>query len=448
MNNVKKLVVCITIFGAMFILAACGGFEQEEVKPVVCDNHYYIKADSSPQLLCEYELTTFPNDFLYGWAIGEPARPYNYGPDTNFASSDEILDRYYIQIVNSRGKFEQNYSPKIFNHTLRQYRAATRDTADRERIPVKWTPTREPGVYTLFIKKNVDDFNFAQGVYDGFNAGSEIGQISKSIADFSHDPTRRWKRMDGLGISAYSAGWHLGMTVEYSVGYYGTNYRCYYYVVNWHTCTYLGGTFVDLDELLDFAYSFNGGYYGWSISLPYVGNQNTDQTVETKNITVHGIRINGEAVPSPTGLGLRGCDANYGCGYYGASRSDGTSHAGIDIVSVPGQEVLAPISGNMWYGPYGTEASPVNANVIEIVSLDEVTSVKIFYTSHVYPQETPGAEVQKGDVIGTANDLHDLTLHPSYGGPTSTMENHIHLEVRINGVATDPTPYVEFPEAF
>ena len=64
------------------------------------------------------------------------------------------------------------------------------------------------------------------------------------------------------------------------------------------------------------------------------------QTGEEGNLSVHTI----EMFENPTGLGIRNDEA--GSGDFGASRDGGTrEHAGLDILSVPSQDIVAPFSG-------------------------------------------------------------------------------------------------------
>ena len=112
----------------------------------------------------------------------------------------------------------------------------------------------------------------------------------------------------------------------------------------------------------------------------------------------------------------RGCDQNWGCGSFGASRSGGTrTHNGLDIKTTVGQQILSPISGKVtrFPFPYGGD---LNYTGIEIINEDY--KVKIFYMK---PSVVVNSEVTKGQVIGTAQNIS-----AKY---SSTMTNHIHLEV-------------------
>ncbi len=112
----------------------------------------------------------------------------------------------------------------------------------------------------------------------------------------------------------------------------------------------------------------------------------------------------------------RGCDQNWGCGSFGASRSGGSrKHNGLDIKTAVGQQILSPISGKVtrFPFPYGDDLSYTGIEII-----NDTYKVKIFYMK---PSVLVNSEVTKGQVIGNAQNV---TAKYS-----STMTNHIHLEV-------------------
>ena len=129
----------------------------------------------------------------------------------------------------------------------------------------------------------------------------------------------------------------------------------------------------------------------------------------------------------PTKSGVkRGCDSK-GCGYYGAPRGNRT-HMGIDFVTVPGEPILATVSGKVTALPYA--ASDLVHRGVEIVSGNQ--EHQIFYLK---PIVKVGQNVVKGQIIGYADDIRI-----KYG---SSMTNHIHHEVKENGKFIDPTKRYE-----
>lgn len=109
---------------------------------------------------------------------------------------------------------------------------------------------------------------------------------------------------------------------------------------------------------------------------------------------------------------LRECDPA-GCGNFGASRGS-RKHYGVDIITVPGEQIYAPISGKVTRHsiPY---ASSNDYKGIEITG--EKYTVKIFYAIPLMPV---GKTVNAGDWIATAQDITKRY--------TSNMTNHVHVE--------------------
>ena len=121
---------------------------------------------------------------------------------------------------------------------------------------------------------------------------------------------------------------------------------------------------------------------------------------------------------------------DWGQGHFGAPRGSRT-HAGIDLVVVPGQLVYAPISGRIkrYATPYAGEE--YSGLVIQGDAPFEGIEIKIFYMS---PSIAPGAPVVPGTVIGQAQAISER-----YG---ITMKDHVHVEMRVRGKLVDPAPLI------
>lgn len=120
---------------------------------------------------------------------------------------------------------------------------------------------------------------------------------------------------------------------------------------------------------------------------------------------------------------LRNCDPR-GCGHFGAPRGSRT-HAGLDIIAIPGETIFSPITGTVTRFPfaYGDDLSFTG---IEIKN--DVFDVKIFYLK---PTVLANTKVKKGQVIGMAQNIAK-----KHGGG---MKNHVHIEVRNKlGILIDP----------
>jgi murein DD-endopeptidase MepM/ murein hydrolase activator NlpD len=149
--------------------------------------------------------------------------------------------------------------------------------------------------------------------------------------------------------------------------------------------------------------------------------------------------INGLVFINPTGLQMR--NDSGGQGHYGASRNRidkktkkriTGSHNGIDILSVTGQQVRAPISGKL------RVAAPNSKGVhsgFGITSPDGEVDVKVFYVTP--DKKLIGTDVVAGDNVAVAQDLQ----LPKSGYGASVLD-HVHVEIRIKGTAVDPKPYL------
>lgn len=107
------------------------------------------------------------------------------------------------------------------------------------------------------------------------------------------------------------------------------------------------------------------------------------------------------------------------------SRGFSGGHAGIDLMAAHGTPIRAAASGSViyagWYYAYG--------NIVDIRHTDGVVT-RYAHMSAFGPGIGAGTEVQAGDIIGNVGATGRAT------GP------HIHFEVRLNGRAVDPRPYL------
>ena len=115
---------------------------------------------------------------------------------------------------------------------------------------------------------------------------------------------------------------------------------------------------------------------------------------------------------NPTGKSVRIVDPQ-GHGQYGARRSGGRFHRGVDYVCKPGQQVVSPISGVVvrYARPYA------KGEFQGLLIQGPHIAVKLFY---LVPSVLPGRQVAQGSVIGVAQDISK-----KYPG----MIPHIHIEV-------------------
>jgi murein DD-endopeptidase MepM/ murein hydrolase activator NlpD len=116
-----------------------------------------------------------------------------------------------------------------------------------------------------------------------------------------------------------------------------------------------------------------------------------------------------------------------GNGNYGSTRQ-GHKHEGVDIEATEGETVFAPFDGTLTrvVKPYRPDAgSKAALNGFDFKAGEK--TVRVFYAK----PKNVGTFFKKGEPIGTVENVKQFY--------NSAMHNHIHVELFINGVHTDPT---------
>lgn len=107
------------------------------------------------------------------------------------------------------------------------------------------------------------------------------------------------------------------------------------------------------------------------------------------------------------------------------SRGFSSYHTGIDLAAPLGSTIEAAAGGTViyagWYAGYG--------NMLDIQHADGVVT-RYAHLSGFVPNLGNGSVVRGGQIIGLVGHTGHAT------------GNHIHFEVRINGYAIDPAPYI------
>jgi murein DD-endopeptidase MepM/ murein hydrolase activator NlpD len=107
------------------------------------------------------------------------------------------------------------------------------------------------------------------------------------------------------------------------------------------------------------------------------------------------------------------------------SRGFTSYHSGIDLAAPLGSTIRAAAAGTViyagWYAGYG--------NMIDIQHADGLVT-RYAHMSAYAPGVGNGTPVQGGQIIGLVGETGHAT------------GNHIHFEVRVNGYAVDPAPYI------
>jgi murein DD-endopeptidase MepM/ murein hydrolase activator NlpD len=107
------------------------------------------------------------------------------------------------------------------------------------------------------------------------------------------------------------------------------------------------------------------------------------------------------------------------------SRGFSSYHSGIDLAAPMGSTIRAAAAGTViyagWYAGYG--------NMLDIQHADGLVT-RYAHMSAFAPYVGNGTPVQAGQIIGLVGETGHAT------------GNHIHFEVRVNGYAIDPAPYI------
>ena len=125
-------------------------------------------------------------------------------------------------------------------------------------------------------------------------------------------------------------------------------------------------------------------------------------------------------------LPKRGTD-DWGSGEFGASRGD-HKHRGIDSACYPGTKIGSVADGEVTKIGYC-----YNDDLLyRYVQVTDWHS-KQHRILYIYPSVTKGQMVNKGDIIGTAQDIAKR-----YTRPDKIMKNHIHYEILVDGQPENP----------
>ena len=143
---------------------------------------------------------------------------------------------------------------------------------------------------------------------------------------------------------------------------------------------------------------------------------------------------------------FRGCDG-YGCGYFGAPRTDGQnnplpSHKGVDIVTEPGETIKSPVAGKVvepYFDPYRTDSDKQKKLSAVWIETDDGHVVEVLYVDSKSAGLKKGDKAEIGTPIGTAQDITKVYPPKERG----VMTNHVDIRIRDkNGVYKDPTPHI------
>jgi murein DD-endopeptidase MepM/ murein hydrolase activator NlpD len=98
-------------------------------------------------------------------------------------------------------------------------------------------------------------------------------------------------------------------------------------------------------------------------------------------------------------------------------------HSGIDIATSSGTPIMAPADGIVSF-------SGTKSGFGKVLVIDHGYGYTTFYGHCSALKKKVGDKVKRGDVVALVGNTGKST------GP------HLHYEVRVNGVATNPTKYI------
>lgn len=118
-----------------------------------------------------------------------------------------------------------------------------------------------------------------------------------------------------------------------------------------------------------------------------------------------------------------------GSGAYLATRNDLKNkvrlHEGVDYQVTGGQKIYAPFDSTVVRFPFPYAGDTKYKGII--LKSTDGTEITVYY---LIPSVSIGQGIKAGQVIGTAQKISE-----KYG---SAMQDHIHVEIRKNGLLTDP----------
>ena len=131
---------------------------------------------------------------------------------------------------------------------------------------------------------------------------------------------------------------------------------------------------------------------------------------------------------NPTGFEVRAHD-DFGFGHFGASRDGGArEHEGVDYVGFAGQDVVAPIAGEVTRMGYAY--SDGAHKYVEITNAATGYTARVFYVDAAV---AIGENVALGQKIGSLK-----SLQARYPGIT----DHVHLEMTRSGARIDCSRFI------
>lgn len=155
-------------------------------------------------------------------------------------------------------------------------------------------------------------------------------------------------------------------------------------------------------------------------------SDSTSQTVDFSNISVEKVSTKRELSKTKKQIGIalaKPVSGTISSRFGSVASIRGGAHTGLDIASPRGTAIKASASGVVsfagWKGSYG-----------KMVAISHGNGVQTYYAHCSSINVSVGQKISQGQVIAAVGSTGNST------GP------HLHLEVRVNGVAQNPQNYV------
>ncbi len=131
-----------------------------------------------------------------------------------------------------------------------------------------------------------------------------------------------------------------------------------------------------------------------------------------------------------------------GLGGYLASRENGRTHKGVDILAAPGTVVQSPVSGNVTIGSAYKDEKKFGGEFMAVKVKDEHGNIHVL--RYVSPVDSHGRVVVKRDDYVVAGEAIGVVQNRAAKDSSKKMKNHVHYEIiGKDKKHKDPTPHLQ-----
>ena len=192
-------------------------------------------------------------------------------------------------------------------------------------------------------------------------------------------------------------------------------------------------------------YNFGGGYIAWAEAR---GGYSLENAEEFSQMKVQELGTGSYGDVSYVSHVLRYYNAmqSLGSGYFicpisagsytisrGYGYINGVLHKGVDLAAAEGTKLVASAAGTVEFAAFGETGSGFGGYG-NVVLIKHGSNYETLYGHCSRLLVTAGATVQQGQLIALVGSTGDST------------GNHCHFEIRVNGEAVDPMPYLKMQQ--